>query len=278
MVSSCVVLGVHLSIMNMAAFGIVDVFEVGAGSHDPRCNISVGALSAPASARLREFLGDLPDESPPPIVHTKMETQPVPVGQCSAGTQTTVEGGFVGKHATNYMQQVHTNARLSVFYAGCFKNRIAQARMNDTFELAASTLQVPVSKLPSSRTITEQIEAIAALAMAIKGVRLIERGCMDEFFTLILDAGSMRAPLWIRMDPHTLRIRRDRLRIFVFARTALHIKRCADERDAKRAEAKRKAAAAAKERAAKKRKGSHVGAGGAADAADDHSRDHDGGL
>jgi hypothetical protein len=85
-------------------------------------------------------------------------------------------------------------------------------------------------------------------------------------------------PLWIRMDPHTLRIRRDRLRIFVFARTALHIKRCADERDAKRAEAKRKAAAAAKERAAKKRKGSHVGAGGAADAADDHSRDHDGGL
>ena len=193
MVSSCVVLGVHLSIMNMAAFGIVDVFEVGAGSHDPRCNISVGALSAPASARLREFLGDLPDESPPPIVHTKMETQPVLVGQCSAGTQTTVEGGFVGKHATNYMQQVHTNARLSVFYAGCFKNRIAQARMNDTFELAASTLQVPVSKLPSSRTITEQIEAIAALAMAIKGVRLIERGCMDEFFTLILDAGSMRA-------------------------------------------------------------------------------------
>jgi hypothetical protein len=64
------------------------------------------------------------------------------------------------------MQQVHTNARLSVFYAGCFKNRIAQARMNDTFELVAATLQVPVSKLPSSRTITEQIEAIAALQTA----------------------------------------------------------------------------------------------------------------
>jgi hypothetical protein len=67
-------------------------------------------------------------------------------------------------------------------------------------------------------------------------------------------------PLWIRRDPHTLRIRRDRLRIFVFARTALHITRCADDRDATRAAATRKAAAAATERAAKKRKGSHVGA------------------
>ena len=105
------------------------------------------------------------------------------------------DGHGAVKQGTAASGRAHIHPTMAIYYAGAFVSRVSGRQMNTVFQYAAAAIapEVGVAELPSRATIGTVEIAVGTIAMAYVGIVLLVRGALEKTFTLILDAGSMRA-------------------------------------------------------------------------------------
>ena len=105
------------------------------------------------------------------------------------------DGHGAVKQGTEASPRAHIHPTVAIYYAGAFGSRVSGRQMNTVFQYAAAAIapEVGVAELPSRATIGTVEIAVGTIAMAYVGIVLLVRGALEKTFTLILDAGSMRA-------------------------------------------------------------------------------------